>query len=65
MPLSTLTRVTSIAERSEATPGLFNNIYSVLSQNIDQINTDASLTSMFVRSGSTVTMNPTMGFNPL
>src|SRR2546430_2612731 len=41
--LSTLTGIQPylIAERSEATPGLFNNLVSVVSQNVDQINTDA------------------------
>src|SRR2546429_7872743 len=43
MPLSTFTGIQPylIAERSEATPGLFNNLVSVVSQNLDQINTDA------------------------
>jgi hypothetical protein len=48
-----------IAEGSAATPGLFNRRLSAISQNLDQLNTDASSTSMFVRSGSTVTLNPT------
>src|SRR2546430_4608932 len=41
--LSTLTGIQPylIAERSEATPGVFNNLVSVVSQNLDQINIDA------------------------
>lgn len=48
--LSTLTTVPSIAERSEATPGLWNNIFSVISQNVDQINASAG--------GGIISVNP-------
>src|SRR3990167_8686542 len=43
MTLSNLSRVLSIEERSEATPGLFNRIFSTLSQNIDAINSQVTL----------------------
>src|SRR5439155_15767559 len=47
MPLSSFTGIQPylIAERSEATPGLFNNLVSVVSQNLDQLNTDTATLS--------------------
>lgn len=45
MTLSQFTALSTylIQERSEATPGLWNNPLSVLSQNLDQLNSDLSL----------------------
>lgn len=46
MPLSSLTYFGGdIAERSAATPGLWNRRFSILSQNLDEINSQATTTS--------------------
>ena len=42
MPLSSFTGLPAIASGSDATPGLFNSRYSILSQNLDQLNANSS-----------------------
>ena len=42
-PLSSFTGLPAIADPSNATPGLFNARYSILSQNLDQLNSDISV----------------------
>lgn len=42
MSASQFTATPFIAERSEATPGLWNNIFSIISKNVDQLNSDLS-----------------------
>jgi len=57
MPLSSFTGLPAIPDPSEATPGLFDARYSVISQNLDQINSDVSSflsTDRIHVSGSTI-----------
>ena len=42
MPLSSFTGLPAIASGSDATPGLFNSRYSILSQNLDELNAATS-----------------------
>ena len=58
MPLSTFTAFSGITDLAPISPSYVNAKFSVISQNLDQLNTDASVTSIWVRSGSTVTTNP-------
>ena len=46
--ISQFTAVPFIQERSEATPGLWNNIFSTISQNVDQLNSDLSVAAVSV-----------------
>lgn len=50
---SNLSAFPMIQERSQATPGLWNNVYSILSANIAAVNSNASLTAP---SGNTVSL---------
>ncbi len=42
MPLSSFTGLPLLPDPSDATPGLFNARYSILSQNLDELNSDTS-----------------------
>lgn len=61
MALSAYTSVPSIAERSEATPGLWNNIFGILDRNAQQVRSDVSpylnvplsTNSLYAESGTT------------
>ena len=57
MPLSSFTGLPTIASGSDATPGLFNARYSILSQNLDQLNANSSDLSSDLSSARDVFVN--------
>src|SRR2546430_1443484 len=60
MALSTFTGIVLIGERSEATPGLWNTIFSTISANLDTLNSDKSQVAVL---GSIGTTQSLVGFS--